>query len=234
MSRASLFAGTFCLAVCIYVWVVIAFFLTENQFNPIQDALDDFFPKLEVFLQNNATFQGEKFNETTEDLRNYVENIRSFCPNAIIATLVVYVVYALSTLLMMIATEFQLNCVLMIPSMVLQLFFIIIMINISFLQSLTLALMSQYSSAFLLGSFIKVILLSWPIFLAIMVVIYDTNPKWALGIMCIVFLQLFYSSTATFAVVLNSIVLLHIPFAMCLNIVWKDFVSIKMEPKNTK
>ena len=50
MSRASLFAGTFSLAVCIYVWVywvVVAFFLTENQFNPIQDDLDDFFSKLE-------------------------------------------------------------------------------------------------------------------------------------------------------------------------------------------
>ena len=210
--------------------------MTENQFNPIQDALDDFFPKLEVFLQNNATFQGEKFNETTEDLKNYVENIRSFCPNAIIATLVVYVVYALSTILMMIATEFQLNCVLMIPSMVLQLFFIIIMINISFLQSLTLALMSQYSSAFLLSSFI----LWFLIFLASMVVIYHTKSKWALGVMfmeyvlAVVLLQLLDSSTANFAVVLNSIVLLHIPFAMCLNIVWKAFVSIKMEPKNTK
>ena len=32
-------------------WVVVAFFLTENQFNPIQDALDDFFSKLEAFLQ---------------------------------------------------------------------------------------------------------------------------------------------------------------------------------------
>ena len=159
MSRASLFAGTFSLAVCIYVWVVIAFFLTENQFNPIQEALNDFFPKLEVFLQNSATFQGENFNATAEDLRNYVENIRSFCPNAIIASLVVYVVYALSTILMMITTEFQLNCVLMIPCMVLQLFFIIIMIYASFLQNLTLVLMPQYSRTSTLFSFILFIMI---------------------------------------------------------------------------
>ena len=109
MSRASLFAGIFTFAVCIYFWVVIAFFLTENQFNPIQDASNDFFPKLEVFLQNNATFQGANFNATAEDLRNYVENIRAFCPDVITATLVISVIYALSTIVMMIATEFQLS-----------------------------------------------------------------------------------------------------------------------------
>ena len=129
MSRASLFAGTFSLAVCIYVWVVIGFFLTKKHFNPIQDVLDDFFPNLEAFLLNN---------ETAEYLRNYVENIRAFYPDVITATLVISVIYALSTnIVMMIATEFQLNGALMIPYMVHQLFFIIIMINTSFFYTLT-------------------------------------------------------------------------------------------------
>ena len=229
MSRASLFAGIFSLAVCIYVWVVIAFFLTKNQFNPIQDALDDFFPKLEVFLQNNDTFQGEKFNETTEDLRNYVKSIRAFYPDVITATLVISVIYALSTILMMITTEFQLGCALIIPYMVLQLFFIIIMVNISFFQSLTLILM--HSSASLLGTFIMFILT----FLAGMVLIY-------LGIMnssywmfpCSTLLQSINFIQAYSSVVLNSIVSLHTPFTVCLLLVWKAFVSIEMQHKNTK
>ena len=175
MSGASLFAGMFSLVVCIYFWVVIAFFLTENQFNPIQDALNDFFPKL--FLQNNATFQGENLNETAEDLRNYVENIRAFCPYVITATLVISVVYALSTILMMIATEFQLSRVLMIPYMVLHLFFIIIMLKINFFQNLTGALMSQFSSTSLLVPFILTCVLSILIVLASMFLIYYMDKK---------------------------------------------------------
>ena len=244
MSRGNLFAGTFCLAVCIYVWVVIAFFLTENQFNPIQDALDDFFPKLEVFLQKNATFQGANFNATAGDVRNYVENIRAFCPYVITATLVISVVYALSTILMMIATEFQLSRALTIPYMVLHLFFIIIMLKINFFQNLTLALMSQFSSTSLLGSFILTCVLSILIVLASMFLIYYMNKKWTNGVIFIHYflialicslvtlLQSMSFSKAYFSWVLNSIVSLHIPFAVCLLLVWKFFVE--MELKNTK
>lgn len=233
MSRASLFAGTFSLAVCIYVWVVIAFFLTENQFNPIQDALDDFFPKLEAFLQDNATFQGENFNATAEDLRNYVENIRAFCPDVITATLGISVVYALSAIVMMIATEFQFSRVLMVPYMVLQLFFIIIMIHNSFFQNLTMVVMPHYSSASSLGSFMMFIL----IVLASMALIY--LGKWVIGVMfinyvlvviCLPHLPMAFSG-AYFGWILNSIASLHIPFAACLMLVWKVF---EKEPKNTK
>ena len=229
MSRASLFAGTFSLGVCIYVWVIIAFFLTETQFNPIQDALNDFFPKLEVFLQNNATLQGEKFNET----RKYVENIRVFCPDVITATLGISVVYALSTIVMMIATEFQLSRVLMIPYMVLQLFFIIIMINNSFFQNLTMVVMPHYSSASSLGSFMMVIL----IVLASMALIYI--DKWVIGVMfinyvlvvvCSPYLPIAFSG-AYFGWIINSIASLHIPFAACLMLVWKVF---EKEPTNEK
>ena len=258
MSRASLLAGTFSLAVCIFVWVVIAFFLTENQFNPIQDALDDFFPKLEVFLQNNGTFQGEKFNETTKDLKNYVENIRAFCPDVITATLGISVVYALSTIIMMIATEFQLSRVLMIPYMVLQLFIIIIMLKINFFQILTLALMSRFSSTSLLVTFILTCVLSILTVLASTFLIYYINKKFinkkfTHGVMLaryfvvavgytasILFTDFLYRimsmafSQAYFSVVLKTIISLHIPFAMCLLLVWRAFVSFEMEPKNTK
>ena len=111
MSKASLFSGIFSLLVCISVWLIIALFLTENEFNPIQDALDEFFSKLEEFFlqQKNATYQGRKFNETDESLKNYVEEIRAFCPSIITTTLVISVMYALSTILMMITIKFQLS-----------------------------------------------------------------------------------------------------------------------------
>ena len=61
--RASLFAGIFSLLVSIYILVVTTFFLTGNHFNPIKDALDEFFPKLQEFLlqQKNATVPEGKF-----------------------------------------------------------------------------------------------------------------------------------------------------------------------------
>ena len=125
MSKASLFSGIFSLLVCISVWVIIALLLTENEFNPIQDALDEFFSKLEEFFlqQKNATYQERKFNETDENLRNYVEEIKVFCPTLITATLVISVVYAIFTILMMITTKFQLNRGFMIPYLSLQIFF---------------------------------------------------------------------------------------------------------------
>ena len=248
MSRASLLAGTFSLAVCIYVWVVIAFFLSKTKFNPIQDAFNDFFPKLEVFLQKNATFQGANFNATAGDVRNYVENIRAFCPYVITATLVISVVYALSTIIMMIATEFQMSRALMIPYMVLHLFFIIIMIKINSFWNLTLVLMSQFSSTSSLVSFILTCVLSIVIVLASTFLICYMNKKWIPGAMYIIyflvalvcshvtFMQLMFQSMALsrtyFNVVLNSIVSLHIPLAVCLLLVWKLF--IEMEPKNTR
>ena len=124
MSKGSLFSGIFSLLVCISVWVIVALFLTENEFNPIQDALDNFFPKLEEFhlQQKNATIQEGKFNETDENLRNYVEEIKVFCPTLITATLVISVVYAIFTILMMITTKFQLNRGFMIPYFSLQFF----------------------------------------------------------------------------------------------------------------
>ena len=232
MSRASLIAGTFSLAVCIYVWVVIAFFLTENQFNPIQDALDDFFPKLEVFLQNNATFQGENFNATAKDLRNYVENIRAFYPDVITAMLVISVIYALSTIVMMIATEFQLSRVLMIPYMVLQLFSIIIMIHNSFFLNITMVVMPHYSSASSLVSFMLFIL----IVLASMAVIYfgyylgDLFFYYVLVVVCLPYPPMAFSG-AYFGIILYSRASLHIIFAACLMLVWKVF---EKDPKTIK
>ena len=61
MSKASLLAGVYSLLFCLYVWVIIALFLTENHFNPIKDVFDNFFPRLEKFL-----LQEEKFNETVK------------------------------------------------------------------------------------------------------------------------------------------------------------------------
>ena len=138
MSKGSLFSGIFSLLVCISVWVIVALFLTENEFNPIQDALDDVFPKFEEFLlqQKNATIQEGMFNETNENLRSYIKEIKVFCPTLITVILVISVVYALSTILMMITTKFQLNRGFMIPYLSLQLFFIIVLIyNSFFLES---------------------------------------------------------------------------------------------------
>ena len=115
MSKASLLAGVYSLLFCIYVWVIIALFLTENHFNPIKDVFDNFFPRLEKFL-----LQEEKFNETDENVKKYVENIRAFCPSIMIAALVISVVHAFSTILMIIGISVQKTHGLVLPYIVLQ------------------------------------------------------------------------------------------------------------------
>ena len=145
MSTLSVCAGIYSLLFCIYVWVIIALFLTENHFNPIQDVFDDFFPKLEEFLfqKKNASIQEEKFNETDEDVKKYVENIRVFCPSVMIATLVLSVVHAFSTILMIIGISTQKTRGLVLPYIVIQLFVIIILAYGNVLMTLTLPFMPE-------------------------------------------------------------------------------------------
>ena len=253
MSKASLFAGIFSLLVCISVWTIIALYLTEHELNPIQDALDEFFPKLEEFLllQKNAAIQEGKFNETDENLRNYVEEIKVFCPSLITATLVISVVYACSTIMMMIGTQFQLSQGLMIPYIFLQLFFIIIMIYNSIFMNLTLVLMTSHtpfltapkSHAHSLVSFILFILISLSV-LASMTPLYQLKIKWhemiwmILGYMLVVYFALpslpINFSEAYYGNILTALASLHAIFAMCLFQVSKDFTWNKIEPQDVR
>ena len=145
MSKASLGAGVYSLLFCIYVWVIIALFLTENHFNPIKDAFDDFFPKLEEFLlqKKNVSHQEEKFNETDENVKKYVENIRAFCPSIMITALAISVVHAFSTILMIIGISVQKTHGLVLPYIVIQLFVIIILAYGNVLMTLTLSFMPE-------------------------------------------------------------------------------------------
>ena len=146
MSKASLLAGVYSLLFCIYVWVIIALFLTENHFNPIKDVFDDFFPKLEEFLlqKKNVSHQEEKFNETDENVKKYLENIRAFCPSVMIVTLVISVVHAFSTILMIIGISTQKTRGLVLPYIFLQLFLIIILAYSNVLMTSTLPFMPEY------------------------------------------------------------------------------------------
>ena len=243
MSKASLFAGIVSLIVCICFWTIIALFLTENELNPIQDALDEFFAKLEEFLllQKNTTIQKGKFNETDENLRNYVEEIRVFCPSLITATLVISVVYAFSTIMMMIATQFQLSQGLMIPYIFLQLFLIVIMIYNSIFLNLTLVLMTQNELS--LVSFEMFILISLSV-LASMLPLYQLKIKWyemigiILGYMLIVYFALpnlpINFSEAYYGNILTALASLHALFAMCLFQVSKDLTRNKIEPQDMR
>ena len=240
MSKGSLFSGIFSLLVCISLWVIVALFLTENEFNPIQDALDKFFPKLEEFhlQQKNATIQEGKFNETDENLRNYVEEIKVFCPTLITATLVISVVYALFTILMMITTKFQLNRGFMIPYLSLQFFFVIVLIYNSFFLNLTLVLMPHDLSGLSTGSFIMFILIN--IFMACTFSLStwggeETSifSKFAFGTGYMVNVVQTYQF-AYYGNVLTSLtsLQLHIHFAVCLYFVLKDFTRNELEPQD--
>ena len=145
MSKASLLAGVYSLLFCIYVWVIIALFLTENHFNPIKDVFDNFFPRLEKFLlqKKNVSHQEGKINETEENVKKYVENIRAFCPSIMIAALVISVVHAFSTILMIIGISVQKTHGLVLPYIVIQLFVIIILAYGNVLMTLTLSFMPE-------------------------------------------------------------------------------------------
>ena len=240
MSKGSLFAGIFSFLVCICVWTIVANFLTENELNPIQDALDEFFPKFEefLFLQKNATIQEGKFNnETNENLRNYVEEIKVFCPTLITAILVVSVVYALSSVLMMIGTISQKTRGLMIPYIFLQLFFIILLIYNSFFLYLTMLLM-PLDSRFSWGSFLMFISISISV-LASMCRKIKVN---ALICIVIVYMVIVYFPLPTYFTfpevyygnIFASLATLHILFAMCLFLVLQDFTKNEIEPQDTK
>ena len=232
MSRPSLFAGIFGLLICVYVWIIISLFLTKSDFNPIQDALDIFFPKLEEFLiqNSNSSHQEEGLIVKKEEFKKFVEDIRVFCSSITTATLVVSVVYAISCILMMIGTKSQKTRCMMIPYIVLQLFFTIILINNSFFLNLTLLMMPQYSSVS-----------SWVFFAMFIVIVmvfvllfYKMNMIWIVFMFTIYLVILANLPIAFFGVTLNSLASLHIPFAMCLMLVRKVFTELESKPRKRR
>ena len=244
MPCTSLFAGIFSLTICICVWIFIAFFHNANEFNPIQDALDDFFPYFGKFLFQQK-YHERKIDETDENLENYVEEIRAFCPSVITATLIISVVYAFSTMLMMITTKFQLNRGLMIPYLSLTTLFIIVLIYNSFFLNLTLVFMPPYSSTSSLVSFTMFILVNIVV-LASMFQFYPLEKTsdvmlWIFGYMFIIYPMLVVglpNLPITFHFphghLFLSLSLLYILFAVCLFLVLKDFTRNELEPQDKK
>ena len=238
MSISSLCAGIYSLFFCIYVWITIALFLTENHFNPIQDVFDDFFPKLEEFLfqKKNASIQEEKFNETDEDVKKYVENIRVFCPSVMIATLVMSIVYAISTILMIIGISTQKTRGLVLPYLVLHLFLIIVLTyNNIFLLTLTLPLMPLYH-VFSTHFFLPIL---FSILLANLVLIYN-DKVWEFSWLSasFAFIMLYYivmlPTLLKMARIIGFQTIFQYPLPMCLIIVWKDFVNDELEKKDVR
>ena len=231
MSKASLFAGVYSLLFCIYVWVIIALFLTENHFNPIKDVFDDFFPKLEGFLlqRKNVSHQEEKFNETDENVKNYVENIRAFCPSVMIATLVISVVHACSTILMIIGISTQKTRGLVPPYVVLQSFVIIILAYGNVLMTLTLPFMPEYAT------FSTLFWLPILVFIAFVNILLIYTKKKSLYIMVILF-AMFVAifPTLPIAELIGVQAIFQFPLPMCLILVWKDFVKDELEKKDVR
>ena len=233
MSKASLFAGVYSLLFCIYVWVIIALFLTENHFNPIKDVFDDFFPKLEEFLlqKKNVSHQEEKFNETDETVKEYVENIRAFCPSVMIATLVISVVHAFSTILMLIGISTQKTRGLVIPYIVLQLFVIIILAYGNVLMTLTLPFMPEYAT---FSTLFWLPILVFIAFVNILLISTKTDFKnpYSLSITFAMFVAIF--PTLPIAKLIGFQAIFQFPLPMCLIPVWKDFVNDELEKKDVR
>ena len=155
-----------------------------------------------------------------------MENIRAFYPDVITSTLVISVIYALSTIVMIIATEFQLSGALMIPYMVHQ---FIIMINTSFFYTLTLAIMPQYSISFIAwSSLIGLASMS----LILHAAVNGTNDYLPYFLTTSFTVSLFpFTFRVHFGLVFNSITSLCISFIACLIHVWKVF---QMETETMK
>ena len=244
MPCASLFAGICSLTICICAWIIIAFFYNANEFNPIQDALDAFFPYFGQFLFQQKHYE-RKIDETDENLENYVEEIRAFCQSIITATLIISVVYAFSTMLMMITTKFQLNRGLMIPYLSLTTLFIIVLIYNSFFLNLTLVFLPPYSSTSSSVSFTMFILVNIVV-LASMFQFYPLENTsdvmlWIFGYMFIIYPILVVglpNLPITFHFphghLFLALSLLYILFAVCLFLVLKDFTRNELEPQDKK
>ena len=228
MSKASLLAGVYSLLFCIYVWVIIALFLAENHFNPIQDVFDDFFPKLKEFLlqKKNVSQQEGNFNETDEDVKKYVENIRAFCPSVMIATLVISVVHAFSTILMIIGISTQKTRELVLPYVVLQLFVIIILAYGNVLMTLTLPFMPKYATFSTLFWLPILVIIAF-------VIILLTELKNPYSIIAFaMFVAIF--PTPPIAKLIGFQAIFQFPLPMCLIPVWKDFVNDELEEKDVR
>ena len=160
-----------------------------------------------------------------------MENIRAFCPSVIIATLAIFVVYAISSIMMMIGIITKIRG-LMMPFIFLQLVMIVVFIFCNILLLITLQLMPPYSTAatwtilplwILISLCLMVILFRFPNYLE--------KTRLSLMIFCLFIFYLIILSHLPFSffgVLISYQTSIQFPFSLCLLPVWKEFQAIQI------
>ena len=106
MFKSSLFVGIFSLLICTLFWALLSLSLSKNEFNPLEDAIDEAFVKIERFLSKNDTLDQESnLGEEEENKGKYVQDIKTFLLSSVTPALAISIVYALSCILMMIGAS---------------------------------------------------------------------------------------------------------------------------------
>ena len=97
--KACLGSGIFSFSLCIIAWVFLVPYYIENDFNPLQDFLNDTFIRVEDFqITKHLIGSGEE----TKDVKDSVEGIKSIFPAIIASVIAITIVYSLGTILMVI------------------------------------------------------------------------------------------------------------------------------------
>ena len=145
--KACLGSGIFSLSLCIIAWVFLVPYYIENDFNPLQDFLNDTFIRVEDF-QTTKHLIGS--GEETKDVKDFVKGIKSIFPAIIAFVIAVTIVYSLGTILMVIGSCLKMRG-LMIPYLFLHPFISINLFFGSVVCNLTFATLHHSGWEFLLN-----------------------------------------------------------------------------------
>ena len=226
MFKASLFVGIFSLLICVLFWALLSLSLSKNEFNPLEDAIDDAFVKIERFLHRNVTLDQESnLGEKEENKEKFVQNIKTFVLSLVTPALAISIVYALSCILMMIGASSKKTRGLILPYIFLQSFLIVTILCNTIVLNLTLFTLPQNSvfPSYILCFLYYVVILPY-FFLTL-----ETKRGlfWLsiayLSFVCVFTLTLgvSYSHTTT-VVLLSALNSLHIPLIACFMVMFTN------------
>ena len=73
--------GVFSIFLCVYLFVILIPYFRGNDFNPLQDVLNDTFGRIEEYLiENNATYTNTTDDEKDQAIKLYLASIRTYFP----------------------------------------------------------------------------------------------------------------------------------------------------------
>ena len=146
-------------------------------------------PKLIYLLILDSKHDGE------EEIKTFVRSIKAFLNPAVIASLIIFILYGISCILMMIGAKSSKPSELMIPYMVLQFFFIMISLTTTLFLNLTIFIITHYP---IIPTCILFSLFMLPYY--IVTIKKEDSLKW------------FWPSAGLVTFVINSIVMFDIPY----------------------